>query len=185
MAKATIESAIAKGQGISSSGAALESLTIEAMLPNSVAIVIECQTDQKARVLQDVRHLIKDAGGTATPTSFLFEKKGRIVFEKQSDPLNVDDHLDQAIDAGATDLDSDGEGRLALYTEHTSTKSVADTFSHVTGLKPESVDIIWDPNKDTLVPIDSEEAAQALDDAIASIREDPSVQEIYSNSIRT
>lgn len=50
--KATIENAIARGQGISPKGAALENLTIEAMIPPSVAIIIECQTDSKSKRYQ-------------------------------------------------------------------------------------------------------------------------------------
>ena len=47
--KSSIESAIARGQGVSPSGAMLETMTIEAMIPPSIAAVIECQTDSKAR----------------------------------------------------------------------------------------------------------------------------------------
>ncbi|KAL1960033.1 hypothetical protein VTO42DRAFT_205 [Malbranchea cinnamomea] len=184
MPKSTIENAIARGQGLSTSGAPLESLTIEAMLPGSVAIVVECLTDQKGRALQEIRHIIKDHGGTTTPTSFLFEKKGKIVFEKKPG-LSVDDYLERAIDAGATDLDADSDGRLIVFTEHTDTKKVADVLSASTGLKVESADIIWDPNKDTVVTIESEEVLKEVEEALESIREDPSVQEIYTNYTRS
>ena len=116
MAKATMESAIAKGQGVSTSGAPLEPLTIEAMLPSSVAAVIECLTDMRARALQDVRYLVKKAGGIATPTSYLFEKKGKVTFEGQPG-LNPDDYLEQAIEAGATDVGAGEDGRLVIFTE--------------------------------------------------------------------
>ena len=180
MAKSTIEYAIAKGQGLSSSGAPLEPLTIEAMLPGSTAIVVECLTEQKGRALQEIRHIIKEAGGMVTPTSYLFEKKGKVVFEKQPD-VNVDDYLEPAIDAGASDVDADAEGRLVVFTQHNETKKVADALSESTGLKVESSEIIWDPNRDTMVTIESEEAAKELEQALENIREDPSVQEIYVN----
>ncbi|KAK2803847.1 hypothetical protein FQN50_006854 [Emmonsiellopsis sp. PD_5] len=181
MSKSTIEAAIARGQGISPSGAALESVTIEALLPSSVAAVIECMTDQKARTLQEVRFIIKDRGGTVTPTSYLFEKKGRIVFEKVED-LNVDDYLEQAIDAGALDVDADEQGRLRVFTEHTDTKAVGDKLSAATGLKIETSEIIWDPNKDTMVTLGSEEDASHLENIINAIREESSVQDVYINA---
>ncbi|EGC49791.1 DUF28 domain-containing protein [Histoplasma capsulatum var. duboisii H88] len=181
MSKSTIEAAIARGQGISSTGATLEPVTIEALLPSSVAVVIECMTDQKARTLQYIRFLIKHHGGTVTPTSYLFEKKGRIVFEKV-EGLNVDDHLEQAIDAGAIDVDMDDQGRLRVFTEHADTKSVGDKLSAVTGLKIETADIIWDPNKDTIVELQSGEDADKIEDILNTIREDSSVQDIYTNS---
>ncbi|KAK2747099.1 hypothetical protein FQN57_002354 [Myotisia sp. PD_48] len=180
MAKATIESAIAKGQGHTPAGAALEALTIEAMLPSSVAIVVECLTDQKARALQDVRAIIKQSGGTVTPTSYLFEKRGKIMFEKKPN-LDVDSYLEPAIDAGATDVDSDEDGRLIVYTEHTTTKSVADKLSSTTDLSTESIDIIWDPIKDTLATVESDEAAGVVQNIINLLRDDPSVQGIYLN----
>lgn len=70
--KATIENAIARGQGISPKGTALESLTIEAIIPPSVATIIECQTESKLKTLADIRLLIKYFGGSVTPTTHLF-----------------------------------------------------------------------------------------------------------------
>lgn len=158
----------------------MESLTIEAILPGSAAIVVECLTEQKARAWKELRYIIKDSGGTVTPTSYLFEKKGKIIFEKQPG-LSVDDYLERAIDAGASDVDADAEGRLIVLTEPNETKTVADALSESTDLKIESSDIIWDPNRDTMVTVESEETAQELEEALQNIREDPSVQEIYVN----
>lgn len=166
---------------MSLTGQALETLTIEAMLPGSVAAVVECQTDQKARVLQDVRYLIKDGGGTVTPTIFLFEKKGRVAMEKKED-LNADDYLDQAIEAGATDIMTDDKGRLVVFTDPSETKRVGETFSKLSGLTIEELEIFWDPNKDTLVQVQDEEQVKDLEDLLSALREDPSVQDIYLNS---
>lgn len=185
MSKVTMESAIAKGQGLTTSGAPLELLTIEAMFPGSVAMVIECMTDQKARTLQEVRHIIKEAGGHVTPTTFLFEKKGKIVFEKDPEDRSTDDHLESAIDAGATDVDTDSEGRLVVYTEPAMTKSVGETLSTAIGLKIESLDIIWDPNKDTMVSVSDEETLSQLDEFLDDIREEHTLQEIYINRIKS
>lgn len=180
MPKPTIEAAIARGQGITAAGAALESLTIEGMLPHSVAVVVECLTDQKARALQDIRAIIRHSGGSNTPTSYLFEKKGKIVFEPKPG-LDVDSYLELAIDAGATDVEGDENNRLIVYTEHTATKSVADKMSATTDLVTESIDIIWDPNQDTLVRVESEEALSTVENIVSSLRDDPSVQDIYVN----
>lgn len=180
--KAVIETAIARGQGISDTGEALEQVTIEAILPPSVAVVIECQTDQKARVLQDLRYIVKNAGGTITPTTYLFEKKGRIVFEKKEDGLNPDDYLEQAIEAGATDLIADEEGRLVVFTEPTETKGVGETLSKMIGLSVEEREIFWDPNKDTMVQVEDAAQAAKLEETLNAIREDASVQDIYFNT---
>ncbi|OJJ43821.1 hypothetical protein ASPZODRAFT_875109 [Penicilliopsis zonata CBS 506.65] len=179
--KSVIEAALARGQGKSVSGAALEPVTIEAILPASVAVVIECQTDQKGRVLQDVRALVKNAGGTVTPTTYLFEKKGKITFEK-NDGLDLDACLEQVIEAGATDFTTDGDGRLVVYTEPTETKSVGETLCKLMGLTVEELEIFWDPNKDTMVTVEDEEQARELEDALNAICDDPSIQDIYINT---
>lgn len=180
--KIIIEAAIARGQGLSVTGQALESLTIEAMLPGSVAAVIECQTDQKARVLQDIRHSIKANGGTVTPTTFLFEKKGRVVMEMKEN-VNPDDYLDQAIEAGATDIIMDEDGRLVIFTDPSETKKVGETFSKSSGLTIEVLEMFWDPNQDTLVEVQDEDQGKAIDNLLGALREDPSVQDIYLNTI--
>lgn len=179
--KASIDSAIARGQGRSTSGAVLESLTVEAILPSSVASVIECQTDEKARALQDIRNIIKTSGGTVTPTSYLFEKKGRIVFEKV-DGIQIQDIFDAAIEAGAKDVDTDEDGRLIVDTEPAQTKSIAQTLAEATGLKVESSEIIWDPNRDTMVELESDKEAKELNTVVSMIQEDPSVQDVYINA---
>ena len=115
LSKTAIEHAIARGQGKSMSGQALENVTIEAMLPHGVAAMIECQTDNKARTLTDIRYIISKAGGTATPTAFLFEKKGRISFEAQ-EKVGVEDALEDAIEAGALDIVAEEE-KLVVETE--------------------------------------------------------------------
>jgi transcriptional/translational regulatory protein YebC/TACO1 len=173
-----------RGQGLSTSGAALESLTIEAMLPNSVAVVIECLTDQRVRALQDLRHIIKESGGTVTPTKYLFERKGKIVFEKK-EGLSLDDYLETAIDAGATDIEADEDGRMVVFTEHTETKQVAEALSGATDLTIEISGVVLVPNGDTMVTIDCDETAAQLEEVLQSIREEPSVQEIYINYTRS
>lgn len=176
-----IEAAIAHGQGLSVTGQALEQVTIEAILPGSVAAVIECQTDQKARVLQDIRFLIKDNGGTVTPTTYLFEKKGMVVMEKK-EGLSADDYLDQALEAGAVDIVTDEKGRLAVFTDPSEVKSVSEAFAKLSCLSIEEIEIFWDPNQDTLVTVHDEIQAKALANLLSSLRENPSVQDIYLNT---
>ncbi|BCS17849.1 post-initiation translation factor DPC29 [Aspergillus puulaauensis] len=179
--KTIIEAAIARGQGVSVTGEALEQVTIEAILPHSVAAVVECQTENKLRILQDVRHAIKEAGGSATPTAYLFEKKGRIVFEKK-DGFSADDCLDQAIEAGATDIISDGKGRIVVFTEQSETKNVGETLSKLAGLTIEELEIIWSPNQDTLVDLKDEAQVQEIEEILAYLREEASVRDIYLNT---
>lgn len=167
---------------MSTTGATLELLTIEAMLPPSVATVIECQTDSKARTLMDLRGIIKHHGGAVTSTSYFFQKRGKVVFEK-SNLTDLTDILDRAIEAGATDVDEDDEGRIVVYTEPSCTTSVANDIAGQSSLKVESSDIVWDPIPETMVEVDSEPAAKKLEACLSDIQEDPSVQGVYLNAV--
>lgn len=152
--KASIENAISRGQGLSASGVALENVTIEAMVPPSVAVIIECQTDSKPRTLADMRLAIKEAGGNVTPTNHLFERKGRVVFENS---LNIGetDIFDRAIEAGAIDVEVEEEGDVVVTTKPSQTTAVASALAQSSGFKIKSSDIIWDPKEDMMVDVPS------------------------------
>ena len=157
--KASIESAIARGQGVSPNGAPLENITIEAMIPPSVAVIIECQTDSKARTLADVRLAVKEAGGSVTPTNHLFERKGKVVFERSENTEEVD-IMDQAIEAGAIDVDiasEDGTQEVILLTESSRTTAVASAMVQASGMRLKSSEIIWDPKEEMMVEVTSPE----------------------------
>ncbi|KAI9879671.1 MAG: hypothetical protein M1830_003682 [Pleopsidium flavum] len=178
--KTSIESSVSRGQGFSASGAALENVTLEAIIPPSVATVIDCQTDSKARTLQDLRILIRAHGGTVTPTSYFFEKKGKIVFERD-EGIGMDEVLDAAVEAGATDVEEDEEGRVVVYTEPSQTKSTADGLIAAKGLRVESSEIVWDPKQDTMVQVNSEKEVKSVDHFLEAVQENPSVQCVYLN----
>ena len=162
--KATIEKAIAIGQGISPSGATLENYMVEAMMPPSIALIIECQTDSKKRTLENLRYVIHKAGGSVTPTSHLFERKGRIVFEK-SEEIGEVEAIDLAIEAGALDVNvssEDGNEEVIVLTERTELMEVANALARSSRMKLKSSDIIWDPKEDLTVNVESSEELNGL-----------------------
>lgn len=113
--KTSVDSAIARGQGVSSTGAALQPVVVEAMLPASIAVVIDCQSSSKARTLQELRAIIKRHEGNVTPTCYMFSKRGRIVIERDGDGSpDAEDLLDEAVEAGAEDVDVDDDGNIVV-----------------------------------------------------------------------
>ena len=159
--KSSIDSAIARGQGVSPSGLALENVTIEAMIPPQVAFIIECQTDSKLRTLSDMRLAVKNSGGAVTPTNHYFERKGKIVFEKP-DNFNESDVFDRAVEAGALDVETEEDGTVLVYTEASQTIAIASALASSMGFNVRSSDIIWDPKEDTMVDASSHEAIEDL-----------------------
>ena len=178
--KSSIEAAIARGQGLSATGAALESLVLEAVLPPSVATIIECQTDNKLRALADLRLIVKEAGGTVSTVGYMFEKKGRIILQKK-EGVGADEVLEAALDAGALDVIEDEQGRVVLYTEPAQTKTTAETLAKELEMEIAESEIIYDPNEDTKVPLEGEEVALKLNDFLDELQEVQGVQGVYMN----
>ncbi|KAF1967360.1 YebC-like protein [Bimuria novae-zelandiae CBS 107.79] len=178
--KATIEAAIARGQGLSTSGAALENVVLETMLPGSVAAVIECQTDNKLRTLADLRLMIKETGGTVSTVGYMFEKKGRIILQKK-DGVGADEVLEPAIEAGAEDVQDLDDGRVVLYTDPSDTKTIGETVAKAMGMEIAESEIIYDPNEDTMVPLDDAEVAAKLGEFVDEVQEESGIQGVYLN----
>lgn len=179
--KASIDAAIARGQGLSSTGAALESLLLEAILPPSIATIIECQTDNKSRALADLRLLVKEAGGQVSTVSFMFEKKGRIILRKK-EGMGMDEVFEPALDAGVQDVQEDDEGRVVLFTEPAQTKTIAEQLAKELDMEIEESEIIYDPNEDTKVELDDREAAARLNTFLDDLQEEvQGVQGVYMN----
>lgn len=180
-AKNSIEAAIARGQGRSLSGMSLESVTIEGILPNNVGVILECETDNKARTLMEIRFVLKESGGRETPSSYLFQKKGRIVYEKK-DGIGIDQALEPALEAGATDVEEDEQGRLVISCEPSDTKAVGEVITNALNLHVGTSEIVWEPNEDTKVVVPDEQAAQQLHDFIDQVHDrDAGVQAVAMN----
>ena len=102
----TINNAIKKA---SSSNENYEEITYEGYGPNGVAVIVEAATDNKNRTAADVRHVFDKAGGNLGTTgcvSYMFNKKGVIVIEKDSTEMDEDELMMLALDAGAEDFQS-------------------------------------------------------------------------------
>ncbi|TQN67435.1 putative transcriptional regulatory protein [Colletotrichum shisoi] len=187
--KNVIDSAVARGQGRTASGASLEPLTLEAILPPGVALIIEAETESKARSLQDLKVLIKKHKGAANAAAFFFKRLGRVVFETAGGEggggrPGVDDILDDAIEAGAEDLEADDDGNLVVWTQPNMTNAVASGVGPKFGLKLLSSDIIWSANDDTKVKLDKGLEATSLADLLAALQEFPEVQAVYGNPVK-
>lgn len=179
-----MEAAIARGQGKSATGAALENLTLEVIMPPTVAMVIDAESDNKNRTLMELRMLVKDYKGTVTPTAYLFQRKGRLQFEKDERSLGVDEVLDEAIEAGAEDVEMDEDGNIVVWTQPNNVTAAAKALQTSLALKVESSDIIWDANEDTKVPLESESSAKVLAEFVTAIQDNSNVQGVYSNAVQ-
>ena len=107
----TINNAIKKASGAGSNDD-YEEIVYEGYGPNGVAVIVNASTNNKNRTAADVRHVFDKAGGNLGTTgcvSYMFEKKGVIVIEKEGCPLSEDDLMMVTIEAGAEDFSVEDE----------------------------------------------------------------------------
>lgn len=156
----------------------MELVTIEAMLPHGVAAIIECQTEQKARVIQDVRSIIGKKGGSVTPTAFLFDRIGRLWFEAK-DEVGVDEVMDDAIEAGATDIMME-DGKIVVDTDPADIASVSKELAQRLRLQPERTEIMFVPKEDSMVTLNDVQGEE-VQNVLNLLDEEPSLQNLYVN----
>ena len=107
-----IDRAIKKGTGILQ-GVSYDEIIYEGYGPGGVAIIIEVITDNKNRSVAELRHTFTKFGGSLGETgsvSWMFEKKGQIIFRDSS--LGFDALFDLVITAGAEDIEEYDDGYI-------------------------------------------------------------------------
>lgn len=179
-----IEGSIAKGQGKSSEGAVLEPVIYEAIIPPNIALVVDAATENTKRVIEDLNQYVKRANGAKSPSKFLFERRGRVIFEKGESGLDVDDIMEDAIEFGAEDLENDEEGNIIVWSDPSSTQQICKGIGSKFNLKILESDIVWHPIEDTRAPLDSSEELNKFIECLESIKDYPDVQAIWSNVSR-
>jgi len=104
MPKDNIERAIKKGTG-EIEGGSLEEIVYEGYGPAGVAVLVNILTDNKNRTSGEIRHIFSKHNGNLGETgcvSWLFDKKGLIVFEKSQ--VDEEKLFEAALEAGADDV---------------------------------------------------------------------------------
>ncbi|MDY5100783.1 MAG: YebC/PmpR family DNA-binding transcriptional regulator [Oscillospiraceae bacterium] len=124
--KRTIDKALGSGGGDN-----YESVTYEGYGPCGVAVIVDAMTDNRKRTASDVRHFFDKYGGNMGAdgcVSWSFDKKGVIVIDNEDEELSEDEVLEVAMDAGADDMEYEGEV-ITIYTQPDDVAPVADELS--------------------------------------------------------
>lgn len=114
-----IQRAIQKGIG-SQDGTSFEQINYEGYAVNGVAVLLEIMTDNRNRTVAEIRHIFSRHGGSLGESgcvSWMFNRKGMITVKGGSQNLDEDELMLIALEAGAEDLDSEGDGSYVITTE--------------------------------------------------------------------
>lgn len=175
----TIERGIKKAAG-ENDNVTYKYVTYEGYGPNGIAIIVDALTDNINRTAANVRSAFtKGQGNIGTPgcVSFMFDKRGLIIIDKEECDMEADDLMMLALDAGAEDF-AEEEDSFEIYTTPDDLETVT------TALK--DADIAMVSSEVSMIPqnwveLTDETAVKNLQKTLDLLDEDDDVQAVYHN----
>ncbi|MCM1268398.1 MAG: YebC/PmpR family DNA-binding transcriptional regulator [Bacteroidales bacterium] len=175
----TIDRGIKKAAG-EGSGVDYKYVTYEGYGPNGVAIIVDALTDNINRTAANVRSAFTKGNGsigTQGCVSFMFDKKGLIIVDKEECEMDADDLMMTALDAGAEDF-SEEEDSYEIYTDPDQWSEV-DAALKEAGIEAVSSEVTMIPQN--WVELTDEGAVKNLQRTLDLLEEDDDVQAVYHN----
>ena len=175
----TIDRGIKKAAGDANS-VNYENLTYEGYGPNGVAIIVDTLTDNKNRTAANVRSAFTKGGGNVgTPgsVSFMFDKKGQIIIDKENCDMDADDLMMAALDAGAEDFNEE-EDSFEIITDPDSFSEVRQALEEA-GIEMASAEVTMIPQ--TYVELTDEQDLYCINKILDLLDADDDVQQVYHN----
>ena len=176
MTKDTVDRAIKKASG-AAAGEDYTDVRYEGYGPAGVAVIVETLTDNRNRTASDVRSAFSKHGGALGETnsvSFMFTRVGAVTYKPGA--ATPDAMLEAAIEAGADDVVSDGDGHEVTCATD-ALFSVRDALERAFG-PPEEAKFDWRPG--TTVTLDEERAVSVMK-LIDALEDNDDVQNVYAN----
>ena len=160
-----------------------ERITYEGYGPNGIAIIVETLPDTKTRTAANVRSAFtKGNGSVGTPgcVSYMFDKKGQIIIDKEECEMDADDLMLLALDAGAEDF-ADEEDSYDIYVF---ISVLVDFFAvreseENDGIAMAEADVTMIPQ--TYVELTDPQALKDLNRTLDLLDDDDDAQYVYTN----
>ena len=175
----TIERGIKKAAG-NQDAVNYEQVTYEGYGPNGIAIIVDALTDNRNRTSADVRAAFsKGQGNVGTPgcVSFMFDKKGQIIIDKEECDMDFDDLMMEVIDCGADDFQEEDDSYVVL-TDPDEFSTVREAME-AKGIPMASAEVTMIPQ--TYVKLTDETAIKNLNRTLDLLDESDDVQAVYTN----
>ena len=175
----TIERGIKKAAG-NQDAVNYEQVTYEGYGPNGIAIIVDALTDNRNRTSADVRAAFsKGQGNVGTPgcVSFMFDKRGQIIIDKEECSMDPDDLMMEALDAGADDFQEE-EDSYVIMTDPDAFSQIREALE-AKGIPMASAEVTMIPQ--TYVSLTDETAVKNLNRILDLLDESDDVQAVYTN----
>ncbi|KRQ87504.1 putative transcriptional regulatory protein [Caloramator mitchellensis] len=156
-----------------------EEIIYEGYGPNGIAVIVQALTDNRNRTAGDVRHIFEKHGGNLGSTgcvSYLFEKKGLIIVEKD-DSIDEDTIMMMALDAGAEDFTAE-EDSYEITTSPEDFSQVREALES-NGITLAQAEVSMIPS--TYVALD-DETAEKFEKLLDKLEDNDDVQNIWHNA---
>lgn len=174
-----IDRAIKKA-GSSGDNEHYDEITYEGYGPGGSAVLVYALTDNRNRTGTNVRTLFNRNGGSlgeSGSVSYMFDRKGYLVIERAGLTVDEDTLLEQALEAGAEDLET-SEEVFELYTapeDFTAVKEQLEEQGYVFA----QAELTMVPQ--TLVTL-TEEQNEKLQSLIDKLEDDDDVSEVFTSA---
>lgn len=175
----TIERGIKKAAGDASADN-YEYVTYEGYGPSGIAIIVDALTDNKNRTAGNVRSAFTKGGGsigTQGCVSFMFDKKGQIIIDREECEMDGDDLMMLALDAGAEDFQEE-EDSFVVLTDPDDFSTVREALEKE-GIPMAEAEVTMLPQ--TWVELTDEAVIRNLQKTLDLLEDDDDVQAVYHN----
>ncbi len=175
----TIERGIKKAAGDAGS-VNYETVTYEGYGPSGIAIIVNALTDNKNRTAANVRNAFTKGNGnvgTQGCVSYMFDKKGQIIIDKEECEMDPDDLMMIALDAGAEDC-SEEEYSYEVITDPDDFSAVRQALEDE-GIAMVEADVTMIPQN--WVELSSPDDIKNLQKTLDLLDEDDDVQSVHHN----
>lgn len=175
----TIDRGIKKAAG-DSNNVNYEVVTYEGYGPGGTAIIVDALTDNKNRTAANVRNCFTKGNGsigTQGCVSYMFDKKGQILIDKEECEMEADDLMMLALDAGAEDF-AEEEDSFEITTAPEEFPAVRDALKEQEIIMTQA-EITMIPQ--TYVTLEKETDLTNIQKILDMLDEDDDVQTVYHN----
>ncbi|NBJ92152.1 YebC/PmpR family DNA-binding transcriptional regulator [Parablautia muri] len=175
----TIERGIKKAAG-DAGNVNYKYVTYEGYGPSGIAIIVDALTDNQNRTAANVRNAFtKGNGNVGTPgcVSFMFDKKGQMIIDKEEYEGDPDELMMTVLDAGAEDF-SEEEDSFEVLTDPDDFDEMLKALQDG-GIPLASAEVTMIPQN--YVELKEEAAVKSLQKILDLLDEDDDVQAVYHN----
>lgn len=155
-------------------------ITYEGYGPGGTAIIVDALTDNKNRTASNVRNAFTKGGGNVGTTgcvSYMFDKKGQIIIDKEELSMDSDELMMMALDAGAEDF-SEEEDSYEIITAPDDFSAVREALE-AEKIPMASAEVTMIPQN--YVSLTSEDDIKKINRILDMLDEDDDVQAVYHN----